>query len=339
MILQDIRDYKLKLWLYINAVCAAGATTFLGVLLVLGPANMIFPIVVAITYFAVVIYLLHFRKIHLWKGRGSILIVPSVFLASVIYNPQFGVYWTFVGAVCLFFLLELKDACITVIVFALMAFYFLDPHLSDEALYRFYATFLLVGFFSFCFAYLIENLLKTLDQLATEDPLTKARNRHTFNRSITGSLNEHQRYGTVTALLIFDLDHFKAVNDTYGHLVGDKILQGVADIVRTRLRDTDLFFRYGGEEFAILMRHTLLQSAAHVANELRERVESHTFEGGIRVTISGGLAEVQEKEDVPAWVARCDAALYDAKANGRNRIEIDIPKFNMWPDGGLELTL
>lgn len=331
MILEDIQDYKVKLWLYINAVYLGAALLFVPVLLINGPLNMMFPLVVALVYFSAVIFGLQKNGDYLWQGRGTILIVPGVLLASIYLNPQYGIYWAFVGVVSLFFMLELFDASLTTIAVTAAAIYLLEAHYSDATLYRFYATLSLVGFFSFWFAYLIDKLLATLDTLATQDPLTKARNRHTFNKSINEALTQSRRYGTTTALFIFDLDHFKAFNDTHGHLVGDDVLRHVAGVVHERLRETDLFFRYGGEEFAILMRHTPLQSAAHVADELRELIAATPFDADLAVTISGGISEVQKNDDATTWVERCDTALYEAKAAGRNVVRIGIPPlFESW---------
>jgi diguanylate cyclase (GGDEF)-like protein len=123
------------------------------------------------------------------------------------------------------------------------------------------------------------------------------------------------RYGQPFSRAIFDIDHFKAVNDEMGHLYGDRVLQAVARAIDDCIRDTDIAARYGGEEFVVVMPHTLLEGACIFAERLRASVEAT-----LDVTISGGVAVAQDKDNPQLLLARADAALYGSKAAGRNRV-------------------
>lgn len=163
--------------------------------------------------------------------------------------------------------------------------------------------------------------------LAMQDELTGLSNR----RSIEGVLRKQQalaqRHGWPVALLLIDIDRFKQINDTYGHLSGDKILRDVATCLQQRLREQDYVGRWGGEEFVVILPDTDEQSAIALAEELRQRVEKAHFESAdgkpIRVTISTGLhvQEVAAQLSGDEIIDIADRALYQAKQNGRNRVE------------------
>jgi diguanylate cyclase (GGDEF)-like protein len=130
-----------------------------------------------------------------------------------------------------------------------------------------------------------------------------------------------KRYGRPLSLLILDLDHFKQVNDTFGHDAGDAVLKTTTNIVSSVLRRIDIFARYGGEEFIIALPETTLAGAAALAEKIRSAVEQHLFPAAGRITISIGAAEFAGNE-TDALVKRADEALYAAKRNGRNRVEL-----------------
>ncbi len=329
MTLDEITDFKLKLRLYINVLLAFGCFTFVGIQHVANHIEMTIISLVGGCYFVAVVYLLHRKGHYLWKGRGHLFIIPPIALFAIHFNPEFGIYWAYVAVVSLFLILELVDATISVTVFILLVFFDIGHQFSTLVLYRIYATLTLVGLFSFCLSYLIDRLLVSMNTVATLDPLTKALNRHTFHNAIETAQEEHQRYKVTAILYLFDLDLFKRINDDHGHLAGDLVLQEVAQIVQARLRKTDQFFRYGGEEFAVLLRHTSLQNAAHLAEDLRTQIQEYKFSNDITVTISGGLSEVQSGDGVNEWVDRSDASLYEAKSAGRNCNKINITDIEM----------
>jgi diguanylate cyclase (GGDEF)-like protein len=121
---------------------------------------------------------------------------------------------------------------------------------------------------------------------------------------------------------MFDIDHFKEINDGYGHAVGDEVLVELSGLVRRNIRSADLFARWGGEEFMVLLPHTDLGGAASMAEKLRESVETHSFPGVARVTCSFGVAGFTEIDDATVILKRVDDALYEAKETGRNRVVV-----------------
>ncbi|HEX3598526.1 MAG TPA: GGDEF domain-containing protein, partial [Lacipirellulaceae bacterium] len=153
------------------------------------------------------------------------------------------------------------------------------------------------------------------------DPLTGLPNRREFNERLEERMGAWNRRREVFSLLMLDVDHFKKLNDIYGHLAGDQVLAAVAGVMRVAIRREDAIARYGGEEFAILLPNTSLEQAALVAHKVREaagRTVLNHNEHAITITVSGGLATIQPNEPVESLIQRADAALYAAKAAGRN---------------------
>jgi len=172
-------------------------------------------------------------------------------------------------------------------------------------------------------ALLRARLFEQTERLATTDGLTGLTNHRTFQARLDERLAEAQRYGRRLSLLLCDIDHFKTVNDTYGHPVGDQVLRGVAALLGKEARTTDLVARYGGEEFAIVMPETDAAGAHVIAERIRERVAERVFDaelGPLRVTLSIGLATFpDDAQRKAALVAQADGCLYAAKRGGRNR--------------------
>jgi len=168
-----------------------------------------------------------------------------------------------------------------------------------------------------------------LEQLATRDPLTHLLNRRALTERLTSEMERALRYDHSVALLLIDLDHFKRVNDTHGHLVGDAVLRDVSELLLGVARGVDVVGRYGGEEFLVVLPETDDEGAAAFAERVRERVEAHAFRPWdepreLRMTASIGVASFPAAriESVEDLFARADAALYRAKADGRNRVRL-----------------
>jgi diguanylate cyclase (GGDEF)-like protein/hemerythrin-like metal-binding protein len=161
-----------------------------------------------------------------------------------------------------------------------------------------------------------------LERLAATDHLTGAWNRSHLDRIIESELARSQASHQPLSLILLDIDHFKRVNDTYGHAVGDSVLREMVVVVRGCTRAADLLFRWGGEEFVVLVPSAGHRHAAGVAEKLRQAVEGHVFPVAERVTISLGVAEHAPGEDVASWFQRLDASLYEAKRQGRNRVVV-----------------
>ena len=165
-----------------------------------------------------------------------------------------------------------------------------------------------------------------LEALATTDAVTTLLNRRALVDRLSHEMERARRYGTPLALLMVDLDHFKDINDTHGHLVGDEALREVARVLHSAVRNVDIVARYGGEEFAIVLPETSNEGAVAFAERVRERVAEHVFANerlpSLRITVSVGVASVPSAdiESVEDFFARSDEALYRAKAGGRNQV-------------------
>ena len=165
-----------------------------------------------------------------------------------------------------------------------------------------------------------------LEALAHTDPLTQVLNRRALTLRLTAELERARRYDSVLSLLLIDIDHFKRINDTHGHLVGDDVLREVARLLTTAVRSVDLVARYGGEEFVIVLPETGLEGALIFAERVREQIAEHEFAGSggraLQLTASIGVATFPGPglEMVEELFARADEALYRSKAEGRNRV-------------------
>jgi diguanylate cyclase len=162
-------------------------------------------------------------------------------------------------------------------------------------------------------------------QKALIDPLTGLPNRAAWSERLEHEIGEWQQHGNTLLLAMLDLDHFKRINDNYGHLAGDKVLKIVATVLRKRLRGSDFIARFGGEEFVLLMPNTPLNSGAKLADMLRAAIEACPFHfKGERVTIttSIGLTAFKSGEHGDQVLKRADEALYRAKGKNRNNVEI-----------------
>ncbi len=174
----------------------------------------------------------------------------------------------------------------------------------------------------------IAELEKELDQARQAkaiDALTQLFNRGYFDERLAEALAKYRRDKRPTSLIIFDIDHFKKFNDTFGHQVGDKVLQIVARIAKESVRESDTLCRYGGEEFVILLYDTDREQAAKVAEQVRANIHVHEFglKGKtIHVSVSLGVGQVTDTDTGATLLKRADAALYKAKENGRNRVEL-----------------
>ena len=168
---------------------------------------------------------------------------------------------------------------------------------------------------------------RELAHAAAVDPLTALFNRRYFETRIEEEIQRARRYGLDLALLVIDADNFKALNDTLGHLVGDRVLRAMSDTLRRSVRAFDVCTRFGGEEFAILMPGSNAASALQSAERIRQRVEQYRFEPRVvppdmRPTISVGVAVLTAESSAQDLIARADRALYAAKAAGKNCVRL-----------------
>ena len=179
----------------------------------------------------------------------------------------------------------------------------------------------------------ISNLQHSLEAIRAEsltDPLTGLGNRKFFDRSIDVAVQNALADGEPLSLLMFDIDHFKSFNDSYGHLTGDQVLRLVAQSLKQTIKGQDITARYGGEEFAVVLPKTALRQALTVADHIRRAVMSKELKkrstGEIlgRVTISVGVSMLKPDDDTDSLIERADACLFVAKRNGRNRVICEV---------------
>lgn len=167
----------------------------------------------------------------------------------------------------------------------------------------------------------LQEALDQMEQAAGTDRLTGAWNRRRMEDGALRHIALSARRSDGLSLIFFDIDHFKRINDAYGHEAGDRVLVALADIVRRQLRGSDALIRWGGEEFIALCPATTLAGATILAEKIRQAVETAPIPEVGPLTISLGVAQHQTDETLISWIARADAALYRAKEQGRNRTE------------------
>ena len=163
-----------------------------------------------------------------------------------------------------------------------------------------------------------------LEILATTDKLTGAYNRTKFQEIIEREIARVKRFDTKLSMIIFDIDHFKEVNDTYGHNFGDHVLKTLAHIVQDNIRKMDYFVRWGGEEFMIISSETDVQKAYALAERIRIIIEDKRFKNNRKVTVSFGVTEFKKSDTENSFIKRADDAMYKAKSKGRNRVEVSV---------------
>ncbi|MDO3385266.1 GGDEF domain-containing protein [Gilvimarinus sp. SDUM040013] len=169
---------------------------------------------------------------------------------------------------------------------------------------------------------LLDSRSQELETLAKTDSLTGAFNRQGIEEAIKNGLYDWRRDGKALSIVMMDIDHFKSINDTYGHGVGDAVLAGISQLVQSHIRSSDLFARWGGEEFVLVCRNTRINYAAHIAEKFRRMVAESEFEQAGQVTASFGVATLRDKGGIDELFRSADEALYRAKERGRNRVEL-----------------
>lgn len=161
---------------------------------------------------------------------------------------------------------------------------------------------------------------KLLTKLATRDQLTGVYNRRALIDYFRRLISQAKRYGTIFSIAIIDVDNFKSINDTYGHMVGDKVLKEIARRIKKVLRKSDLFGRWGGEEFLVVLPMT--SEPFMPVERIRRVIEQGEFFNGLKITISAGATTYREGDTVDSMLSRADSALYKAKAQGKNRVVV-----------------
>jgi diguanylate cyclase (GGDEF)-like protein len=193
---------------------------------------------------------------------------------------------------------------------------------TTQLLVNFVGIMTAFGVFAFLYEYTNHRANRQWVQYSYTDPLTGLGNRQLFDLLFEKYCADALRHRRSLSLLLVDLDHFKRVNDTYGHVAGDRLLTELSEVMLAVVRKSDTLTRWGGEEFMIIAPDTDAKHARKLAEKLRRTIQTHTFETVGHITASFGITQIDPNDSKESAVRRADEALYRAKANGRNRIEI-----------------
>lgn len=284
---------------------------------VMGTANLI----VVLAFFATA-YVRWRGRVPAWDGAEVLILAALVVCASIVHQQRIGIYWSYVLVPAFHFVLRRKPAiiinCLYLILVAACAYIVVG---TGETL-RVFFTHLLSGWISLVFAAKVAKQQAILSDLAIIDPLTQTYNRRHLDELMQDAAEQANRYQVPFSVIVFDLDHFKKVNDELGHETGDQVLSALCELVMNRVRKTDAVFRYGGEEFVILVRHTKADVAFEVANDLIAIVAQAPLLRDRTITMSCGVSEYRAGEEPSELIRRADEALYEAKRLGRNRAHL-----------------
>lgn len=162
-------------------------------------------------------------------------------------------------------------------------------------------------------------------KLATTDTLTGIGNRRLLEEIFQAHQRLEDRYDIELFLLMFDIDNFKSINDTFGHIVGDSVLQELADLVSKSIRKSDIFIRWGGEEFIVLLHYPDPMNVMKIAENIRKKIDKYSFKTIVHVTCSFGLTTIRPSENLNDVMERADKALYRAKSDGKNLVRMELP--------------
>jgi diguanylate cyclase (GGDEF)-like protein len=268
---------------------------------------------------------------YVWRGgnleKASLLVALLNTLSGVVFGALLGLsgaLWSYPVVLANFLLLSRGKAILlsAILVVALVA----QGTVLDTPMLmaRYAVAALAVGVLAYIFSYRAEIQRRQLQRLADHDSLTGAYNRRAMERELRIAIEVCRRHPTPVGLLLLDLDHFKRINDQYGHEAGDGVLIQLAELVTRSTRQGDRFFRYGGEEFVLLLLPGGdLAALQGVGEFLRAKAAEELHHGDQRVTVSIGGALLRAGEDSAQWLARADAAMYLAKQQGRDRVVVD----------------
>jgi diguanylate cyclase len=256
-------------------------------------------------------------------GRLMVLIYSSGAIASAELLGVVGLFWMYPTILANFFLVSRRIAvAITLLALTVLALHG-KGYSNYGQIFSFVATSVLVSVLAFILANRTESQRRALELIATRDPLTGVHNRRAMTQELGIAVDAFKRNGANVGLIIFDLDHFKRINDEHGHAEGDRVLSAFTQLISQSTRSMDRFFRYGGEEFVLLLPGADREALSATGEKLRHTVSTGLYSHGICITVSLGCAELRTEEDWQHWLKRADSALYRAKTGGRNRIVVD----------------
>ncbi|MBE7214639.1 GGDEF domain-containing protein [Shewanella benthica] len=278
-------------------------------------------------FFSLAITPLLFSLLREWQYKANVLqkqitlIMVSIGICySCFYLGYKGLIYLFPTIFIYFFLFNIKQALILSILYALFGLGFALNIEPTPVIARYSIAIIDCIVFGALFSHIINKQKSALFYLAHTDELTGVYNRKRLKPSLNNAIESRIKHQTQTSLLLLDLDHFKQINDTHGHITGDSVLRAVADTI-TRHKPVDAeVIRFGGEEFLIKLPNTDGEHAVIYADQLRQAISQIKVPGvSLLITCSIGVKELED-ESVDEWLNACDKALYKAKSAGRNRV-------------------
>ena len=253
----------------------------------------------------------------------AVLVLTLVMLlVSQAYDETYSMYWIYPILVALPVLLKLRLSVWLGVSCAVFVGPSVFMRFDIDTAVIVCLSMLHTWLFSAWFSYVFDKQSERLKKLAITDSLTGAYNRRHLNEMAAQLLETNRRHGRLATMLLLDVDKFKEVNDDLGHTAGDHALVELVRVIKSRIRRVDHIYRYGGEEFVVMLPETTGVEAIKVAEDIRATIEQAIIVPGRVVTISGGLCELPTEGDVDTWLRYGEEALYKAKALGRNRIVV-----------------
>ncbi|MEE4244181.1 MAG: GGDEF domain-containing protein [Kangiellaceae bacterium] len=268
--------------------------------------------------FGLFIYVYQTRSVSKPGFILSLLAASGSLISIYIQGPNQFV-WSFPAIIAAYYLLVPSSALILSCVTSTLALLLIYGKLDNVLFASYFANIIMLNLFAYFFSYSVQQKQYQLIEQATKDSLTGIGNRRALNEKITEILATFKRTQESVFLIVFDLDYFKVVNDKHGHFVGDHVLMNLITLLKSRIRQSDILYRYGGEEFVIVPLTGSSDNALHFAEELRKLVETSELYQQIKLTISLGIAEIRQDDTQDSWFKRADVALYKAKQLGRNQ--------------------
>jgi diguanylate cyclase (GGDEF)-like protein len=263
-----------------------------------------------------------------WRGNYSLAlnligIIPVITIAAA--NAMFnhgdpGSYWSYLAVFAVYFILPFRYAGYANAVFLGVIVASAWFTLSPEAYIRFSSTLIGASFFIFISNREISKTQEQLKKQSTTDALTGTFNRVPLSENLNRAIELHKSEGELATLCVLDIDHFKKINDSYGHDIGDEVLVKLSAFILSMISKKDMLFRIGGEEFLILMNNTNIDEGLKTADAIRALVEDLELVPNHPVTISVGVTEISENCTWKEWMKCSDENLYKAKQNGRNQV-------------------
>lgn len=270
--------------------------------------------------------------IYVWRTRRTEVAAPllavlftGTLLAVVHLFDTNMLMWTYPVTTAMFFILKPRNAiCLNLLVFAVIAPRAIEL-MHGTGIVTFHATLIATNVLALTFAAGMSRSRTRLSMMAERDALTGARNRHSLEPMLEAALEKHRQQETPASLLVIDLDHFKKINDRFGHDMGDRALREITEILIHATRAGDDVFRYGGEELVVLANGAESEPAGRLAEKLRQRIRRTPLNAVGPLSVSIGVAQAQPDDTPESWFRRADELMYQAKEEGRNRVVIESP--------------